>query len=336
MSSADQLQAALAEKTERGFRVGTKRKWKGGVEVIKTKDGWRSASGGRPMGRRPPPAAKQGHGKPLAGLAGRLKTAIGKAAEVGSHAAERAKEGAKRVAHVAQAARAAAPEAKKTVAKAAAGAKGLPDAAKRLVSDREHRSAVGKKMAEALKRKSVAAAKNLVGELKELKDGGAALKKLALRQPLSKHDKHALKDCAKTIGMTIAGTIAIGGIGHLTAAALGTHFAAEALIKHIGRAALFADVQRIGWPIYEGEDGAIEEVVERVIAKVVQRLEGLGSMSDDEIAKILESEGGGERQSSAGSKDDGGDEGDGKDSPKEKGPGLKLKGERDWSPGSIR
>lgn len=336
MSAADQLQSALAEKDERGFRVGTRRKWKGDVEVVKTKEGWQKRPSGRSGKAKPhqrqPVSQRKATERPstgLAGLAGRLKQAIGRTAEVGSHAAERAKEGAKRVVSAAHSAhstaKAAAPVVKKTAATVATRFKGLPDDARKLASDREHRSAVGKKMGEMLRRKAVAAAKNIVHELKELKEGGAALKKLALRQPLSKHDRHALKECAKTIGMTVAGTIAIGGIGHLTAAALGTHFAIEALVKHVGKAALFAHAQQSGWPIYESDEGAMQEVVERVIAKVAQRLEGLGSMSDDEIAGIVSSVGGG-RQSSA--EPEGGE----KDSPKDEGPGIKLKGERDWKP----
>lgn len=336
-----ELQRALTEKDERGFKVGTKRKWKGGVEVTKTKEGWKEEPTGREPARAKPekPAAPppKPAAKPPGGLAGRLKSAIGKAAKVGAGAAERAKEGAKRVATAAGAkaqaaatAVKAAPQATKKVAShVAAKIKGLPEEAKRLVTDRTHRAEVGKKMGEALKRKSTAAAKNIVGELRELKDGGVALKKLALRQKLDKHDKHALKESAKAIGMTIAGTIALGGIGHVTAAALSTHFAAETLAKHVGRAALFADIQRSGWPIYESDDAAIQEVVERVMAKVIQELEGLGSMSDEQIADILSKAHAEEGQTTAP---------EGKGEPEKKEPeaakvGASPEGERDWSPG---
>jgi hypothetical protein len=313
---ADQLQEAIL--TERGFDVGTERKWKEGT-FVKKAQGWVEKSTGKPLA-----AFKMG--------AGAAKKAVGagteKAKEVPQKVARAAEKGKEAVAK--------APEAIKTASKGIlAKIKGLPADAKKLVTDRKHRSEMGKKMGEALKRKSTAAVKNVVGELKELKDGGAALKKLAMRQKLDAHDKHALKESAKAIGMTVAGTIAMGGIGHLTAAALGTHFAAETLVKHVGRAALFADLQRSGWPIYESDEDAIREVVERVIAKVTQELNGLGSMSDEQIAAILSKSGG---QSSAGD-----DEPEAKakepdpeddDEPKKPEGGEKSKGERDWKPGS--
>jgi len=347
-----QLQQALAEKDESGFKVGTKRKWKDGSEVTKTKEGWKEdptdrepAKAKEKPGMKPPPKAAA---KPPGGLAGRLKSAIGKAAKVGSGAVQKAKEGAKKVAATAgakvqatgAAAKAkvqAAPEAARQVSsKVAAKIKGLPAEAKRLVTDHKYRSETGKKMGEALKRKMLATGKNIVDELGELKDAGAAMKKMALRQKLDKHDKHALKEAAKTIGMTIAGTIALGGVGHITAAALSTHFAAETLIKQAGRAALFADLQRSGWPIYESDEDAMGEVVERVVAKVIQELEGLGSLSDEQMADIMAK--GHEGQSSA-SDDEGDDEGDEDKKPEgepEKEPEAKddKGGSKDWKPGS--
>lgn len=340
-----ELQSALTEKDERGFKVGTKRKWKGGVDVTKTKEGWKEDPSGREPARikaekpgvTPKAPAPKPADKSPGGLAGRLKSAIGKAAAIGSGAIERAKEGARKVATTAgakvQAARttaktkvqAAPAETKKVASHLVARLKGLPEAAKRLVTDRKHRTEVGKQMGEALKRKGTSAVKHVVGELKELGDAGKAMKKMALRQKLDKHDKHALKEAAKTIGATIAGTIALGGIGHITAAALGTHFAAETLIKHVGRAALFADLQRSGWPIYEDDDAAMGEVVERVIAKVGQELSGLGSLSDDQMADILAKAHQGQTSAP--------EDKDEPEKPKDDDEGNGKKG-KDWKPGS--
>ena len=303
---SEELNEALL--SERGFKVGTKRTWADGT-FTKTTKGWINKATGKLRGSKGAGGGGAGGDKEPAGG--------GEAPEKGPGLKQKAKDAV-----------AGAKEKVSIVSKGLlARIKGLPKDAQKLVTDRDHRAEMGKKMGEALKRKSTNAVKNVVGELKELKDGGAALKKLTMRQKLTAHDKAAIKGSAKAIGMTIAGTIAMGGIGHVTAAALGTHFAAETLIKHVGRAALFADLQRTGWPIYESDEDAIREVVERVIAKVTKQLEGLGSMSDEEIAAIL----GGKGQSTA--SDDGDDEAKDDDRGGDDEGGEKTKGERDWKPG---
>lgn len=238
-----------ARKNIRGAKVGTERQWKRGT-VVKTRQGWVDKETGEPAGpgakKAAAPAKKSASKEEPKGLAGKLKKAVGK------------------------------------VSKAL---KGLPEDARRLATDKEFRAQAGKQMAGALRRKSNAAVKHVMGELKELGEAGAALKKVSLGQPLSKEDKHALKGAAKTIGTTVAGTIAMGGIAHLTAGALATHFAAETLLKAAGRAALFANLVVAGEPLVEAEDG--EATVRKVIEAVTRKLESLGGLSDAEIEGIL-------------------------------------------------
>ena len=330
---SSELQAALGE--DRGFKVGTKRTWKGG-EYVKTKTGWVPVAAGRRQDASP--------FKPMSRRSGNATTRMEPSTAVRPAAASKPEPGGKDGGKPSGALR-------KAIGKVSDVAKGavrrLPTDAQKLVTDREYRAATGKKMAEALRRKSIHAAKSIVDELHELKDGAAALKKLALRQKLTKHDKRALKGAAKAIGTTIAGTILLGGISHLTAAALGTHFVAETLIKHAGRAALFADIQRLGWPIFEENDAAVQEVVERIIQKVIQDLESVGEMSDEEIADILvayKEDDGDEEADAEGDEDEDGEDdeegqssasGDKEDDDNEvEDDGVKLKGERDWKPGS--
>jgi len=288
-TTASELASALHE---RGFKVGTERKWASGT-VIKTAKGWIDRATGKPAtpGGEPGPAVKV-----KGAVVAKSADVIGKA----------------------KAAVAQAPHVSKDLL---AKLSGLPEAAKKLATDRDYRSNMGRQMAAALRRKTTHAIKSAVSEVHELKDAGSALKKIALRQKLSSHDKHALKGAAKVIGTTIAGTIVIGGIGHLTAAAIGTHFVAETLLKSTIRAALFAHLSLRGWPIYESDDAAVEEVVERVIELVLLKLEGLGELSDDDMADILES-----------ARENGDDEGK-DDSKSEGGGGVKLSGERDWAQG---
>lgn len=214
---------------------------------------------------------------------------------------EKAAAGGKAVAKAGGAVKAKAPQLKASVAERI---KSLPEDAKRLVTDSTFRSEVGAKMGQALRRKSVAAAKYIAAEVRELKDAGGALKKLALRQELTKHDKHALKAAAVSIATTVAGSIVLGGIGHLTANALAQHFVGEALLKTAGRAALFAHVVRSGWPICESDDAAVREVVERILERVAGELEALGGLSDEQAMELLTTL----RQASAGEEETGGDD----------------------------
>lgn len=310
MPSSDQLRSALVEKDVRGFKIGTERKWASGT-VVKTAKGWIDKATGKAA---TPGASADPAAKPTI----KHRVANAKASVVAKSSA------------AAGAAKAAASKAPEVAKGLLARIKGLPADARRLVTDRDFRAKTGRAMADALKRKTLHAVKGAVAEVQELKDAGHALKKLALRQKLNQHDKHALKGAAKAIGTTIAGTIAIGGVGHLTAAALGTHFVAETLLKHTARAALFAHMTVGGWPIYESDDAAVGEVVERIIKQVLVKLEGLGDMSDDELADILAAVGGG--QSSAGEEDRSDDDGDDDESGKRKGD-VKLSGEKDWKPG---
>jgi hypothetical protein len=306
-TTAAELEGALHE---RGFKIGTERKWSQGT-VIKTAKGWidkatgksatPGAGGGPESGAEPEKDADDADDEVAepTSIADKAKSALAKAPAI----------------------------AKGLLAKI----KGFPADARKLATDRDFRAKTGHAMAAALKRKSLDATKSVVSEVREMKDAGHALKKLALRQKLSKHDKHALKGAAKAIGTTIAGTIALGGIGHVTAVALGTHFVAETLLKSAARAALFAHVMMRGWPIYENDDAAVEEVVERIIEHVMTKLEGLGDMSDDELAAILAVTRDGGQTSADEPEADDDDESDDEESNEEG--GVKLSGARDWAPG---
>jgi hypothetical protein len=161
--------------------------------------------------------------------------------------------------------------------------KGLPKEARRLVTDKEHRKEVGKKAAAALRRKVKSAADTIKHEAAEFKTAGKAMGKIAKGKKLDDHDKKAIKAVIKTIGLTVGGTLAMGGIGHFTAQALATHFAAETAIKSVGKAALFAHL------LYEdgGDEEAAEAWVKKTIMAIADEVEKLGDMSDEEILEIL-------------------------------------------------
>jgi hypothetical protein len=158
--------------------------------------------------------------------------------------------------------------------------KDLPGNAKKFVQDKKFRKKVGKDMAAAVRRKSAAAVDTIKHEVKEFKMAGAAVKKVAKGEKLNDHDKKAIKAVVKAVAMTVGGTIAMGGVGHLTAAALGQHFAAETAIKSVGKAALFADLMT-------EDEAAFEQWVKKMMNDIADKLEGLGDMSEEELAAII-------------------------------------------------
>jgi hypothetical protein len=177
---------------------------------------------------------------------------------------------------------------KKGAKKAAKAIKGLPKEVAKLMHDKDHRKEVGQKAAKAIRRKAKAVVADVKHEFKEFKDAGKAIGKLAKREKLTDHDKKAMKAAVMAIGMTVGGTIAMGGVGHLTAIALGQHFAAETAVKSIGKAALFAHILHES----EGDEGAFDKWAEQMVLEIADRMENLGNMTPEQIETILSDVGG--------------------------------------------
>lgn len=190
----------------------------------------------------------------------------------------RAKEKVKKGLGLAKKAVKAAPGAAKKAAKAA------PGAIKKFMTDGAHRKAIGKKAASTLRRKAKAVVADVKHEFKEFKEAGAAIGKLAKHEKLTPHDKKAMKAAIKAIAMTVGGTLAMGGIGHLGVTALAQHFAAETAVKAVGKAAMFAHV------LYEAEGGdeaAFDAWAHKMIKGIADQMEGLGDMSPEQLKEIM-------------------------------------------------
>jgi len=87
-------------------------------------------------------------------------------------------------------------------------------------------------------------------EVAEFKEAGSAAKKIAQRKPLNNHEKKALKSVAMKVVTTAIFGAATGGVAHGVAAfgkhvamELIPHIVGETILKGIGRAALFANVE---------------------------------------------------------------------------------------------
>lgn len=160
--------------------------------------------------------------------------------------------------------------------------KNAPAETKRLVTDPEYRKESGKAAAAKIKKTAAKIALHIVDEVEEVAKAGGVLTKAARGKKLTDEDKHVLKAGAKAIASTVLGTVAVGGIAHLTANALATHFALETAAKSIGKAALYAELAA------EAEEQAgIRAWTEEIINGIVEGFEKLGDMSPDELADIL-------------------------------------------------
>lgn len=174
----------------------------------------------------------------------------------------------------------------KGVAAAASGAvqklKNAPAETKRLVTDPEYRKETGKAAAAKIKKTAAKIALHVVDEVEEVAKAGGVLTKAARGKKLTDEDKHVLKAGAKAIASTVIGTVAVGGIAHLTANALATHFALETAAKSIGKAALYAELAS------EAEEMAgLKKWAEDIVNGIVEGFEKLGDMSPDALADIL-------------------------------------------------
>jgi len=108
-------------------------------------------------------------------------------------------------------------------------------------------------------------------------------KRAAQGKKLDHHHKKVLRAVLKTIATTVAGTLALGGIAHLTAAALGQHFAIETAAKAVGKAAMYDS--RI---IEEEDAAALEAWIEHILKVIAAKVENLGEMSEKDLLAILE------------------------------------------------
>lgn len=160
--------------------------------------------------------------------------------------------------------------------------KDAPKNVKRLLTDKGYRSEVGKKVGGVLKKKAKTAWGMVKHEAHEFKVAGKALKKLAKREKLDDDDKKAMKAAAKALAVTVIGTAAMGGIGHLTLGAMAKHFAAETALKAVGRAALFASVH-----LHEEEDAMMSRWAEAVMNSVADEFDKLGEMDPEAVAKLI-------------------------------------------------
>lgn len=163
--------------------------------------------------------------------------------------------------------------------------KNAPAETKRLVMDAEYRKEAGKAAAAKIKKTAAKIALHVVDEVEEVAKAGGVLTKAARGKKLTDEDKHVLKAGAKALASTVIGTVAVGGIAHLTANALATHFALETAAKSIGKAALYAELAS------EAEEQAgLKAWAEDIIKGIVEGFEKLGDMSPDELADILAKE----------------------------------------------
>jgi hypothetical protein len=185
--------------------------------------------------------------------------------------------------------------AQKLMAKSKKAAKAfadLPKSSKKFFSDPKFRKKVAKEVGDSFRRKASHAVAHVKEEAKEFKEAGGAIRKYAKGESLSSHDKAALKKAAKAVALTVAGTVAMGGLSHLTVAALAKHFAAETAVKAVAKAAVLVDSLQWHGGVYLTEATLDEKVMEawtrRLIEAVADKLEGLAEMDEDEISGILE------------------------------------------------
>lgn len=160
--------------------------------------------------------------------------------------------------------------------------KSAPAATKKLLTDPVYRHSVGKKIAGRLKRMPSSIVHTVVDEVKEVGKAGILVAKAAAGKKLTHEDKHVLKAGAKALATTVIGTVALGGLAHLTASALAGHFAAETAVKAVGKAALYASL------VIEAERAATTIAwVNEVIQGIKDGFEGLGDMDEEKLAEIL-------------------------------------------------
>lgn len=161
----------------------------------------------------------------------------------------------------------------------------LPEATRKLVMDPQARRDFARKAADHVKKIPAKALYAAIEEVEEVVMAGAVLLKAARRKELTDQDKHTLKQGAKALATTVLGTVAIGGIAHLTAQALATHFAAETAAKAVGKAALYTAAQALA--AADEMKASTAAWAQNVMQGVQFGFASLASMPDDELASIV-------------------------------------------------
>lgn len=159
----------------------------------------------------------------------------------------------------------------------------LPEGTRKLVMDPEFRRDFARKAAEHVKKIPAKALYAAIEEVEEVIMAGGVLLKAARRKELTDQDKHTLKAGAKALATTVIGTVAIGGVAHLTAQALATHFAAETAAKAVGKAALYTAALVAA----DEMKASMAAWAQNVMQGVQFGFASLGSMPEDELASIV-------------------------------------------------
>jgi hypothetical protein len=171
----------------------------------------------------------------------------------------------------------------RAASKAAGSISSLPANAAKLASDRDYRREVGRKLADHVRKIPAKVILGVVNEVEEVVAAGGVLAKAAMRKDLTEADKHTLKAGAKALATTLLGTVAMGGIAHLTIQALASHFAIETAIKSVGKAALYTAL------VSEADEqkAMLIRWAEDVMKNVQTGFASLGVMTGEEVAGIL-------------------------------------------------
>lgn len=173
---------------------------------------------------------------------------------------------------------------------ALAAFKSLPKSSKRFFADKSYRKQVARDVASSIRKKASHAVDHVKEEALEFKDAGKALSKLAQKKELTNHEKTAIKKAAKAVAVTVVGTVALGGLSHLTVAALAKHFAAETAAKAVAKAAVMSSLMRASVPFLT-EDEITEQVMEswvkNLVNSIADEMEKLGNASPEEMASLL-------------------------------------------------
>jgi hypothetical protein len=174
---------------------------------------------------------------------------------------------------------------------AAAAFKKLPKASKRFFSDPSYRKKAAKSIAGKMRKTAAGAVEHVKEEIHEFKDAGKAVLKLTKGEKISGHEKEVMKKAAKAIAMTVIGTAAFGGLGHLTLGAMAKHFAAETAVKAVAKAAVMSHLMYNGIPFLteeEMDEKVLETWVKSLVNHIADEIEKIADMDEDEIAALLE------------------------------------------------
>jgi len=158
-------------------------------------------------------------------------------------------------------------------------AKRLPADARRLFDDPGYRAEVGRQASETLRRKGRAAVQFIKHDVELARRAGGSIAKLSRGEPLDQHDKEAIGHVARQVASAVVGSLAIGGLAHLTAGALAAHWALEASAKAVTKAARFAR---------RAQAGEVGGFVDELVAMMAEEADQFGQADDDGLTRLLE------------------------------------------------